>query len=162
MKIYLISILMFGLLLSSEIFTQSHHMGNRKGKAREKIDQLEKIKLIETLNMDEEVSLKFFARRNEFRERGKKLNEKIDSLSRFIGEKTLATDDKTSDTEWEKLIDEFISTEKKLQNNKLEFLISIQKILTPKQVAEFLAFERRFRDEVQEILLRGRRRPIPE
>lgn len=162
MKISLISLLLLALILSNEIFAQPHHMGNRKGKAREKIDQLEKIKLIETLNMDEEVSVKFFAKRNEFRERGKKLNDKIDSLSHFIGEKTLAEDDKTSDSEWNKLIDEFISTEKKLQNNKLEFLISIQKILSPKQVAQFLAFERRFRDEVQEILLRGRRRPIPE
>ncbi len=162
MKIYLILLLFFAFIISSEIFAQPHHMGDRKGKAREKIDQLEKIKIIETLNMDEEVSVKFFAKRNEFRERGKKLNDKIDSLSHFIGEKTVATDDKTSDAEWEKLIDEFVSIEKKLQNNKLEFLNSIQKILSPKQVAQFLAFERRFRDEVQEILLRGRRRPIPE
>lgn len=162
MKIYLISILMFAMILFSEIFAQPHHMGNRRGKAREKIDQLEKIKLIETLNMDEEVSLKFFAKRNEFRERGKRLNDKIDSLSHFIGEKTVAAEGKTRDAEWEKLIEEFISAEKKLQNNKLEFLTAIQKILSPQQVAEFLAFERRFRDEVQEILLRGRKRPVTE
>lgn len=162
MKIYLISLLTFALILSSGIFAQPHHMGNRKGNAREKIDQLEKIKLIETLNMNDEVSIKFFSKRNEYRERGKKLNEKIDSLSNVIREKTLAEDDKTSDAEWEKLIYEFVSTEKRLQNNKLEFLTSIQKILSPKQVAEFLAFERRFRDEVQQILLRGRKRPIPE
>jgi len=51
------------LFISAYSFAQienkpPHHM-------RERLSQLEKIKLIETLEMDEETTLKFFARRNE-------------------------------------------------------------------------------------------------
>ena len=162
MKKYLIISLLFIAVLAVELQPQQHHMGNRRNNAREKIDQLEKIKLIEELNMSDDVSLKFFTKRNEFREKGKRLNEKIDSLSRYISEKSQRIDENIPNEDWEKLIEEFVSTEKKLQNNKNDFLISIQKILTPQQVAEFLAFERKFREEIQGILLRGRRKPIPE
>jgi len=162
MKKYLLIGLIFFAVLAIDLLPQQHHMGNRRNNAREKIDQLEKIKLIEELNMSDDVSLKFFTKRNEFREKGKRLNGKIDSLSRTISEKSQRIDENIPNEEWEKLIEEFVSTEKKLQNNKNDFLISIQKILTPKQVAEFLAFERKFREEIQGILLRGRRKPIPE
>lgn len=149
-------------ILSTEIFSQQHHMGNRRGNPRERIDQLEKIKLIEELNMSEEVSVKFFARRNEFREKEKKLHERIDSLSRLIRDKSVNQDVQTSDAEWKKIIEEFISVEKMTRKNKINFVSSLQNLLTPKQMAQFLAFERKFREEVQDIILRGRQKPIPE
>jgi len=148
-------------ILSTGLIGQ-HRMGDRKRNFRDRIDQLEKIKLIEELNMSEEVTLKFFAKRNDFREKGKRLNEKIDSLSMLIREKSSDTDEQTSTTEWKKIIDEFVSTEKMLQKNKLDFFNSLQNLLTPQQMAKFLAFEQRFREEVQEIILHGRKKPIPE
>lgn len=148
-------------ILSTGIIAQ-HRMGDRKRNFRDRIDQLEKIKLIEELHMSEEVTMKFFAKRNEFREKGKRLNEKIDSLSALIREKSSNKDEQTSATEWKKIIDEFISTEKTLQRNKLDFFNSLQNLLTPQQMAEFLAFEKRFREEMQEIILHGRNKPIPE
>ncbi len=149
-------------ILSTEIFSQQHHMGNRRGNPRERIDQLEKIKLIEELNMSEEVSVKFFSRRNEFREKEKKLHERIDSLSRLIRDKSVNQDVQTSDAEWKKIIEEFISVEKMTRKNKIDFVSSLQNLLTPKQMAQFLAFERKFREEIQDIILRGRQKPIPE
>lgn len=149
-------------ILSCEIYSQQHWMGKRRGNPRERIDQLEKIKLIEELNMSEEVSIKFFSKRHEFREEGKKLNEQIDSLSNLVREKSSAAKVRTSDAEWKKIIGEFVSIEKKIRKNKSDFLISLQKFLTPQQIAEFLAFEKRFREEVQDIILHGRQKPIPE
>lgn len=150
------------MLNSPAFFAQMHHMGDKKGHGREKIDQLEKIKLIEELNMSDEVSGKFFSKRREFREKGRRLNSKIDSLCQVVREKTSLEDSKIPDAEWGKLIDEFVLAERKIQNNKAEFMNSIQRILSPMQVAKFLAFERRFREEVQGILLRGRKMPMPE
>lgn len=148
-------------ILSTALIAQ-HRMGDRKRNFRDRIDQLEKIKLIEELNMSEEVTMKFFAKRNEFREKGKRLNEKIDSLSILIREKSSDNDEQTSSAEWKKIIDEFVTTEKMLQKNKLDFFNSLQNLLTPQQMAKFLAFEQRFREEVQEIILHGRKKPIPE
>jgi len=150
------------LVLSTEIFSQQHRMGNRRGNPRERIDQLEKIKLIEELNMTEEVSIKFFTRRNEFREKEKKLNVRIDSLSILIGDKSMNSDVQTSDAEWKKIIEEFISVKKMMRKNEIDFISSLQNLFTPQQMAQFLAFERKFRQEVQDIILRGRHKPIPE
>lgn len=161
MKKYFFFMFLALSILSTALIAQ-HRMGDRKRNFRDRIDQLEKIKLIEELNMSEELTLKFFAKRNEFREKGKRLNEKIDSLSMLIREKSSDNEEQTSTAEWKKIIDEFLTTEKMLQKNKLDFFNSLQNLLTPQQMAKFLAFEQRFREEVQEIILRGRKKPIPE
>ena len=59
-----IVILSFISFLSIEAFAQFEE-GPPPHKMREKILQLEKIKLIEALQMDEETTLRFFARRSE-------------------------------------------------------------------------------------------------
>lgn len=161
MKKYFFFMFLALSILSTGLIAQ-HRMGDRKRNFRDRIDQLEKIKLIEELNMSEELTLKFFAKRNEFREKGKRLNEKIDSLSILIREKSSDNEEQTSTAEWKKIIDEFVTTEKMLQKNKLDFFNSLQNLLTPQQMAKFLAFEQRFREEVQEIILHGRKKPIPE
>jgi len=149
-------------VVSTEIFSQQHHMGNKRGNPRERIDQLEKIKLIEELNMSEEASVKFFSRRNEFREKEKKLHDRIDSLSMLIRDKSISPDGQTTDAEWKKINEEFLSVEKMMRKNKIDFVSSLQNLLTPKQMAQFLAFERKFRQDMQDIILRGRQKPIPE
>jgi hypothetical protein len=162
MKIYFLFMLLLISVVSTEIFSQQHHMGNKRGNPRERIDQLEKIKLIEELNMSEEASVKFFSRRNEFREKEKKLHERIDSLSMLIRDKSISPDVQTTDAEWKKINEEFLSVEKIMRKNKIDFVSSLQNLLTPKQMAQFLAFERKFRQDMQDIILRGRQKPIPE
>ncbi|MFA6599040.1 MAG: hypothetical protein WCS69_15045 [Ignavibacteriaceae bacterium] len=158
MKKYFLLLFLLIPFLTTEVYSQHHGMGNR----RAKIDQLEKIKLIEELNMSEDVSTKFFARRNDFREKGRVLNGKIDSLSAMIREKSSNTEQQTSSQEWKKIVDEFLSTERMMQKNKVEFISSLQNLLTPQQMAEFLAFEKRFREEIQQIIMRGRQKPLSQ
>jgi len=162
MKRYFFFMLLLVSILSIEIISQQHHMKDRRGNPRERIDQLEKIKLIEELQMSEEVSIKFFSRRNEFRGKEKKLNERIDSLSLLVRDKSHNPDGETSNAEWKKITNEFIAVEKLMRKNKYDFFVSLQNLLTPKQMAQFLAFERKFREEMQNIILRGRQKPVPE
>jgi len=154
--------LLFALILSTEGFTQQHKRWNKKGNPRDRIDQLEKVKLMEELNMTEDVSIKFFARRNDFREKERKLIDRIDSLGVIIGEKSSNPDVQTSNAEWEKIIDEYNAVENMMRKNKSDFIASLQNILTPQQRAEFLAFERKFRREIQDIIMHGRPKPKPE
>ena len=65
MKRIIISSL-FALLLSSFLFAQRGEGPGEWGRMGGQIEQLEKIKIIEELNMDEETTLRFFSRRNEF------------------------------------------------------------------------------------------------
>ena len=111
MKRYFFFMLLLVSILSIEIISQQHHMEDRRGNPRELIDQLEKIKLIEELQMSEEVSIKFFSRRNEFREKEKKLNERIESLSLLVKDKSHNPDGETSNAEWKRITNEFIAVE---------------------------------------------------
>ena len=70
--------LLLVLLLIPVIITAQGKRDHRG--PREKIEQLEKIKLIDALDMDEQTTLKFFARRNEFRNKMDALNDSLDSI----------------------------------------------------------------------------------
>src|SRR4030066_465995 len=69
----------------------------RDEEMREKFEQLEKIKLIETLEMDEETTLRFFARRSEHRKQQdeiqEKIRQKIDNLDVIFKSGRVATVD---------------------------------------------------------------------
>ena len=66
------------IIASMQIFSQ---MGEEPPRhMREKLDQLEKIKLIEALDMDEETTLRFFSRRNEHRVKMDELANRADEI----------------------------------------------------------------------------------
>jgi hypothetical protein len=66
------------ILIAGTVFSQGfrkHQFG-----PKERMEQLEKIKLLEVLDLDEETSVRFFARRNEFKEEHHKVMEERQAL----------------------------------------------------------------------------------
>jgi hypothetical protein len=148
------SLFLILILLPIMVFAQGRR--DLKG-PRGKIEQLEKIKLIEALDLDEETTLKFFARRNESRNRIDQLNDSLDTIvdnleSRFS---------KRDDTGYKDLINKYLSIEKQISEEHTQFINSLYDILTNEQVAKLIVFEKRFREEIRHLLLRGRK-PPPE
>ncbi|MFZ0453272.1 MAG: hypothetical protein WCE54_13835 [Ignavibacteriaceae bacterium] len=125
---------------------------------REKIEQLEKIKIIEALKMDEQTTLKFFARRTEFRDKLKDLmgkeNDLLDKMDNFIK----SSKDKNN-SKYQGLIDQYSDLEQKMFDAKQSFITSLPDILSQEQIAKFLVFQRQFREEVREILFKRGGRP---
>jgi len=125
---------------------------------REKIEQLEKIKIIEALKMDEQTTLKFFARRTEFRDKLKDLmgkeNDLLDKMDNFIK----SSKDKNN-SKYQGLIDQYSDLEQKMFDAKQSFITSLSDILSQEQIAKFLVFQRQFREEVREILFKRGGRP---
>ena len=123
---------------------------------RERLSQLEKIKLIETLEMDEETTLKFFARRNEHR-------MKIDQLVALGDEaiqkmEVILKSGKYSTTEELKsLIEEANSIHSRIEQEKSNFINSLEDILSTEQIAKLIIFERKFKDELKRVLFRDRK-----
>lgn len=136
------------------VFSQEGHYKPRK--IPEKIAELEKIKLIETLNLNEETTLRFFARRNEFQKKTSEIeNEielKLDELSKLIAPESNAGDENIKP-----IIDEVNYLRKKLAVEKENFLNSITDILTYKQIAGLIVFEKKFREELKNAIFRERR-----
>ena len=123
---------------------------------RERLSQLEKIKLIETLEMDEETTLKFFARRNEHQ-------MKIDQLVALGDEaiqkmEVILKSGKYSTTEELKsLIEEANSIHSRIEQEKSNFINSLEDILSTEQIAKLIIFERKFKDELKRVLFRDRK-----
>jgi len=135
------------------MYAQPH----RKGEPKEKIEALEKIKLLEVLDMNEETAIKFFARRNEHQQKMKELFYGIDEKLDKIKDKTSSTKD-DNDPELKKLIDNYLLAHQKLDEERKRFFNSLNDILTYKQIAEFTLFERRFREEIRDVLFPRKKR----
>jgi hypothetical protein len=144
-------IIIISILLTSGI---SYSQGREHHKEiREKIEQLEKIKLIETLTMDEQTTLKFFARRTEFRDKLRDLTNKEDDLLDKMDSIIKSSKDKDN-SKCRGMIDQYYEFEQKIFDAKKSFINSLPDILSEEQIAKLLVFQKKFREEVRDILFK--------
>jgi hypothetical protein len=126
-------------------------MKERKMKNREKLEQLEKIKLIESLDMDENTSIRFFARRNESKREIQELEKKTEDII-FELEKSFNTEDKNQDERQRQLISEMLKNRESIEMKRTQFINSLGDILSTEQIAKLIVFEKKFRDEIRNVL----------
>ncbi|HSW54135.1 MAG TPA: hypothetical protein VLH59_03530 [Ignavibacteriaceae bacterium] len=145
------------LMLSTTLFAQRGKWQDEE--AREKFEQLEKIKLIETLEMDEETTLRFFARRSEHRKQQdeiqEKIRQKIDNLDVIFKSGRVATVDEIKSD-----VNEITNLQLQFDKGRVDFVNSLSDILSYEQIAKLIIFEKRFRNEVRKLLIKERRPPI--
>lgn len=158
MKIINLTLVIFAILSS---FLPAQKGKFQDEEAREKFEQLEKIKLIETLQMDEETTLRFFSRRTEHRNQQDAIQEKIKSNIDNL-DVMLKSGRAVSIEELKSKINEINTLELQLEKNKVEFLNSLSDILSYEQIAQMIIFEKRFRNEVRKLLMKERRPPIEQ
>ena len=138
------------LLTSLVLVGQGRHRMGPPPHAGGRLAQLEKIKLIEFLDMDEETTLKFFARREAFHENRKEIFNKRAELLDELREMVIDDEDNSN---YQALINQIYEYEEKLFTQRKEFFDSLSDILTQKQIASLIIFEDRFRREIRDILL---------
>jgi len=145
------------LFWSFILFISSISFAQRDERPREKIKALEKIKLLEALDLGEETAVKFFSRRKEHQENTQGLFNELDEKRDLIKNKiSTASDD--NDPELKKLVDSYFLTQQKLNDERKRFFNSLTDILTNKQIAELIIFEKRFREEIRDVLFHKKRK----
>jgi hypothetical protein len=142
--------IMFALILLTPII-YSQQMKENKMKNREKLEQLEKIKLIESLDMDEDTSIRFFARRNESKREIQELEKKTEDII-FELEKSFNIEDKSQDEKQKLLISEMLKNRESIELKRNQFINSLGDILSTEQIAKLIVFEKKFRDEIRNVL----------
>lgn len=143
------------ILLTSISFPQK--MDERGMKHRGKLEQLEKIKLIEALDLDEETSIRFFSRRNESRKEIQELEIRTDDIIAEL-EKSFNYGDKSKDDLQKRLTSDLLKTRESIETKRNQFINSLNDILTTEQIAKLIVFEKKFRDEIRNVLLNKERR----
>lgn len=155
----LVSILSITLLLSSVLFAQKGKW--QDDEMRAKFEELEKIKLIEVLQMDEETTLRFFARQSEHKKQQDEIQDKIHTNSDNI-EALLKSEKTVSSEELKSKIDEINKLQLQLEKNRVDFINSLSDILSYEQIAQLIIFEKRFRNEVRKMIMKDRRPPLDQ
>ena len=148
-------ILLLIIIVSITVTLNAQRKHDRRHQVPDKILQLEKIKLIEILEMDEETTLKFFSRRSEFerkmKELNKAINEELDKMEQTVNS------DNVQDEELKAEIEGLNLKHQKLDENKKDFINSLDDILSYEQIAKMILFERRFKEELRRAIFKDKR-----
>lgn len=123
------------------------HQGQRQ--PLERLESFKKIRMMEALHLDETTSIKFFARYDKHEEQMRAIDaernslvEQLDSLSR----------NDASDEAYNAVFDQLAATDKKFARERVDFLASLKEVLTNKQVAQYIVFERNFIRDLRRIV----------
>lgn len=145
------------IILFAVSIVHPQKMRDRMVQKKDKLEQLEKVKLIEALDLNEDVAIKFFSRRNESRNEIDLLEQKADDLLNEI-EKSFNADQKSIEGKQKQMISDYLSTRESIDQKRHQFIKSLGDILTTEQICKLIVFEKKFRDEIRSLLL-DRRRP---
>ena len=130
--------------------------GTHKRRApMKKIEELEKIKLLDVLNLDEAISAKLFTRRNQNRTKIWDFEDKINNVLQSIESAIKKGKDKDV-SKIQKLNEDYCNLSMDVEKEKLSYLRSLSDILTPEQIGKYIVFERKFREEIRDLLMKER------
>ena len=136
--------------------------GQERGKRHfsKRFAELEKIKLIEILDLDEETTLKFFARRKQTKNNMEELMKEGEEIYKRMEE---VVANKVNEKDYDSLIKDAMMIEKEKMNEKSKFIYSLNDILSKEQVVKLVLFERNFKKDVRDLLIdRGRKKYTKE
>jgi uncharacterized protein YPO0396 len=140
------------ILSSSFLFSQPEKTKDKK--VREKMNKLEKIKLMEEMDLNEETAIRFFARRNEHHDRVRAIEDELDASVRNL--EALITNKNSKENEIKTEISNFTRLQRRKAEEIDSFINSLNDILTTEQIATLIVFEKKFRDEIRTLIVKGR------
>ena len=147
-KIYLLAAC---LLLSLPLFAQRHPgRGEDHPRIKDRLEEFEKVRLLEVLDLDEETAVKFIIRRKDHRKTMDSIIEKRFSMINDLQNNIKS--EKYSDTDIKKDINKILNIEKELAEERSRYIVSLYDILTVEQVAKVITFEDRFRSDIKEMI----------
>jgi hypothetical protein len=156
---YGLFVILFFILIFvfSDGYAQQGRGNPKDPRARERVEQLRKMKLIETLNLDEEKSARFISRLTKHQEAVRTLmNERstaVDGLEQAIKD--------SREGEYPHLIDGMLVIDRKIFDERVKFIQSLSDLLTKKQQAQYLVFDRNFNRDLRDMIFDVRRGPGP-
>ena len=143
------SLVGFVLLTASAFFVAAQDLPLRSGPGAERLEQFKKVRLLETLKLEEETSIRFLSRYNKHQEAIREVNQRRNAL---IDQLQAITKTGAGDAEVEKIVRELIATETKVTEARNKFLADLKDVLSMKQIAQVIVFERNFYRDVRDIM----------
>ncbi len=141
------SLLLLALIFSPVLLAQPHEPFQRR--PMERLESLKKIRMLEAMKLNEEDGVKLINRYTSHRQvvQGleKERMETIDKLDTQL-------QSNASDAEFQKTFDELLVIERRITDERAKYLTDLKEILSPRQIAEYLVFERNFAKDIRDIM----------
>lgn len=122
----------------------------------ERIERFKTMRLVETLKLQEEESVRFFAKQNTHDEKVRELmrsrNGTLDEIAENVREQS-------ESAEIQKRIEAILEIDQNIFQERKRYQEEIRKLLSQEQFAKFLLFERDFEQQVRDAMREMRRRP---
>ncbi len=155
MKKILIVFLM--VALSYPLFAQMSGMRQMHERMRQRhskqLRMLEKMKLIDYLNLNEDDAVKFSVRLNKFFEIQDSLSAVRKNLVNTLADKL---EEKNTESFYKKSVNEIFSVDRALLQNKKDFLGNLTDFLSQEQIAKIVVFQSRFKNDLMKMMLKRR------
>jgi hypothetical protein len=120
-----------------------------RSKWPDRIESYKKVRMLEALKLDEEQSVKFVTRYTKHQEvmRGfeKERNELIDKLD------TLSHSD-GNEGEYDGIYSDLLDIDKRISGERQKFMSELKEVLSHKQIAQYIVFERNFVQELRQAV----------
>lgn len=116
---------------------------------RERLEEYKKMKMIEALDLKEEVAVRFYAKYNEHEKAmqsiGGEMMGTVDEIEKLVNSNG-------PDGEFEKAFKRLHELERKRDEERQRFLEDLHKVLTVQQIGKLVVFERKFGQHLQEAI----------
>ena len=156
-------VILLGAFLFSALFTaqmtaqtpagQPQQEG--QGKAKQQINQLKKLKLLEDLDLDEATAEKFLVR---YTAEQKKVEDARKALDDAMRDLDKASHSSTQNAEQVKqLTENALKKHSTLQTTTTDMLQGLRSLLSEQQYGKFMVFESKFQEQVRKALLEIKR-----
>jgi len=139
----------FVLMILLSLLAGAQDQPPLRGKAAERLEQYKKVRLMEALKLDEETSIRFFARYNKHMETLKDIGQERNVLTDRL---QAVVDGKGGDQEIDRTIQGLLALEGRIGDSRKAFLGELKEILTTRQIAQYILFERDFNRNLREAL----------
>jgi Spy/CpxP family protein refolding chaperone len=152
MKRLIISVFLLLILFPLDSPAQQRQIRGEPG--RDRFETLRQVKMIEALELDKETAARLTVVYRRHQEHNRQLMEELDER---IGALEEALESGASDDEIGKLRSEFEVTQKAIHTGRMQLFRDAEEILTPRQVAQLIVFERNFTREMRTLMREAQR-----
>jgi hypothetical protein len=147
----------FLILLLLPVLALSQRQEQFGGRSMERLESLKKVRLLEAMKLDEEKGLKLISRYNDHRNQIREMERTRMSIIEKL-EKNIAAG--VTDAEFQKSFNELSVVEKNIADTRAKYVNELKEVLTHKQIAEYLVFERNFAREIRNVFKEEQKKRI--
>lgn len=143
------------ILLCLLFFTMSMTLGQqRRGPGQpwggfDRIESYKKVRMLEVLKLGEDQSIKFVSRYNKHQDTMHGFEKERNALVDKLDEQARSD---AKDLDYDQTLNSLLDLDKKISGERLQFLDEIKEVLSHKQIAEYIVFERNFTKELRQAI----------